>query len=512
VDSRIIRDGQEIRRRRSCDECAYRFTTFEKAEGTHPMVIKKDGRREPWDSEKIVIGISKACDKRPVSVKQTRQLAEDIERTIGALGLDEVPSKEIGEYIMKALKPIDEVAYVRFASVYKSFKDIDEFVDELSSGESTDSISKKMSPQTDNDSDFMQIALDLARKSRPSPNPRVGAVVVHDGHIVGTGHHLSPGAPHAEEVALNEAGEAARNATLFVTLEPCCHQGRRGPCTQLIRNAGIRRVVVGMRDPDIRVNGEGLRELEQFSTVTAGVLEENCRELLEGYIHHRQTGRPLVRLKAAITLDGFISTTGGESKWITGEPAREKAHRIRADHDIILVGVNTVIADDPELTVRHCSGKHPIRMVLDTHLKTPSSSRLLRTRDQSPVHICHGPDVPTDRIRQMTDSGAITHALPLDNTGKLQIRALLYQLEQDGALSVLVEGGGIVHGGFIENQLADRLALFIAPKLIGEGRKWATISAIPQISQALTLSDVTFHPLGNDLLLEARFQHQNSSR
>jgi len=355
------------------------------------------------------------------------------------------------------------------------------------------------------DIDFMRRALTLAARSRPSPNPQVGALVVQDGQVVGEGFHEAPGRPHAEINALARAGENAAGATLYVTLEPCCHHGRTGPCTEAISGAGIRRVVIGTLDPDSRVNGCGARALLNHMEVTCGVLESECRDQLEGYIHHRTTGRMLVRLKAAMTLDGYIATSSGDAKWISGESARKEVHRMRADHDAVLVGIRTVLADDPLLTVRHCEGIQPSRIVLDSHLRIADTARLVTSHREAPVLICHGPDADPRKKDRLHQLGIDTLELPQSATG-LDIHTLLSELARRGMLSLLVEGGGAVHGSFIREGLADRLALFIAPKLIGGGFRWASLPDVSAIRDAWKLQQLRCRMFDEDILVEGHFQ------
>jgi len=354
---------------------------------------------------------------------------------------------------------------------------------------------------------FMRRALDLARRSRPSPNPRVGAVVVAGDAIVGEGFHERPGMPHAEVIALRAAGDLARGAELFVTLEPCCHEGRTGPCTDAVHAAGIRRVVIGMIDPDENVRGRGVALLEERGhEVAIGALEVEIRQLLDGYVMHRTSGRPMVRLKAAVSLDGAMATRTGESRWISGEESRRRAHALRADADAVIIGVGTAVADDPLLTVRDADGPTPLRVVLDSSLGTPLDGRLVKTAHPlQPVLLAHthlgAPRVEAYGGRpglELLSCGA-------DASGRVDLSALLGTLARRGILSALVEGGPRVLSSFAEAGLADRFSLFLAPKLIGSGRGWVSLADIGRIDDAIALRIEATARLGGDLLIEGSF-------
>ncbi len=358
------------------------------------------------------------------------------------------------------------------------------------------------------DPEMMDLALDLARLNRPSPNPRVGAVVVARGHIVGRGSHERQGKPHAEVVALEDAGEDARGGDLYVTLEPCCHHGNTGPCVEEILRAGIARVAVGMVDPDSRVSGEGIRFLEQAGiTVTVGLQKTKCETLLEGYTTHRTMGRPLVTLKAAITLDGYIATSEGDSKWISSEQSRVRAHEMRAEADAVLVGIETVLADDPELTVRHSPGDNPLRVVLDSSLRTPIDSQLIAGAGVSPILIVHtsGSQEAIDRFHVI--DGVSLYRARATTEGRVDVSELAHELGRRGTLSLLVEGGGKVHGAFARAGIADRVAVFVAPKILGSGRPWIAFHGTSTISDGLSLCDIETHSVATDLLIKGRFSH-----
>ncbi len=321
----------------------------------------------------------------------------------------------------------------------------------------------------------MARAIALAARAfyRTSPNPMVGAVVVDaHGELAGEGYHHRAGAPHAEVEALAAAGERARDGTLYVSLEPCVHQGRTPPCVEAVVTAGLRRVVVAMLDPDARVGGRGVEQLREAGIrVEVGLLEERARRLNEFYIKHRTTGRPFVSIKFAASLDGKIATRTGHSRWITGPVARAHAHRLRHRHDAILVGVNTVLRDDPALTARFPGARQPLKVVLDAHGRTPATAKV---RDG----------------RLLIDSG---HDLP----------GLLDRLGSMGILSLLVEGGATVHGSFFDAGLVDRVYAYLAPIVVG-GRE-APSAVAGRGPDLLTDSLRLHHPrvrrLGDDLLI-----------
>jgi diaminohydroxyphosphoribosylaminopyrimidine deaminase/5-amino-6-(5-phosphoribosylamino)uracil reductase len=322
-----------------------------------------------------------------------------------------------------------------------------------------------------NDHDYMKLALDLAEKGRgwTSPNPMVGAVVVKEGRIVGRGFHQRAGGPHAEVNAIDEAGDQARGATLYVTLEPCNHFGRTPPCTQKILAAGIRRVVVAMSDPNPGVKGGGNAALaQQGLDVTCGICENESRLLNEYFITWITTGRPFVTVKCAATLDGRIATRTGDSRWVTGPAARRFVHRLRHAVDGIMVGLGTVKSDDPSLTTRLEGevGADPTRIVLDTNLSMPATARMLHQASQAPTWVVCGPDAPTRRREALADAGARMIDASL-KAGRIDLSALMDQLGGMGITSLLIEGGGGVIGSALGAGIVDKLCFFYAPKILG---------------------------------------------
>jgi len=358
----------------------------------------------------------------------------------------------------------------------------------------------------------MREALTLAAQGAgtASPNPMVGAVVVAAGRVVGRGYHPKPGEPHAEIFALREAGALARGATLYTTLEPCAHTGRTGPCTEAIVAAGIRRVVAAMVDPDAQVRGAGLARLREAGVETAvGAGEADARRLNEAYIKHRTTGLPFVTAKWAMTLDGRIATRTGDSRWISNEASRAHAHRIRAVSDAVLVGVGTVLRDDPALTVRTGDAApdreprvRPRRVVLDSRLRTPRDARVL-ARDGIPVIIATTRASSPDARRVLEERGV--EVLVCDGADeRVDLPRLLLELGARGVLSLLVEGGAAVHGAFMEAGLVDKVLAYVAPAVVGGGGPGPSAGAgVAAMADARRLRPVEVHRFGGDVLIEA---------
>ncbi len=352
-------------------------------------------------------------------------------------------------------------------------------------------------PDRDVDLHWAARTIELARQAdhRTSPNPMVGAVVLDaDGRMAGEGYHRQAGHPHAEEEALTAAGERSRDGTLYVNLEPCAHGHRNPSCAQAAIDAGVRRVVVSMTDPDERVRGAGLRMLEGAGIETAvGMLEERARRLNEFYVKHRLTGRPFVTVKFAMSLDGKIATRSGESRWITGEEARRHAHHLRHSHDAILVGVNTVIADDPELTVRinGDSSRQPLRVVVDSQLRIRQSAKIVGANTL----------IATTRPGRM--GAAEVLRLPAAADGRVSLPALLDELGQRGMLSLLVEGGAEVHGSLFAERLVDKVYAYVAPRLIGGKEAPGPLggSGVEHLAGATRLKELDLVRLGDDLVI-----------
>jgi diaminohydroxyphosphoribosylaminopyrimidine deaminase/5-amino-6-(5-phosphoribosylamino)uracil reductase len=354
--------------------------------------------------------------------------------------------------------------------------------------------------------DYMQRALALAGQAlgRVSPNPAVGAVLVRDGKVVGEGFTQPPGGPHAEVVALEQAGEAARGATLYASLEPCCHQGRTPPCSEAIIAAGVAEVHMAMFDPDPNVNGRGREELAAAGiAVQVGECEEEARRLNEAYIKHRTTGLPFVIAKFAASLDGRIAAASGDSRWISGPQSLEWAHEQRTTVDAIMVGANTILVDNPQLTARpggQESERQPLRVVVDSGDRTPANARVLQGPGRALIATSEGSD--SSWRRALEAAGAEVLVLPGDGDS-LELRALLKTLAERGVLSLLVEGGGILLGSVFDQGLVDKVQVIIAPMIIGAAKAPAAVAGrgAHRLVEAWRLRDVTVERLGEDMLV-----------
>ncbi|GAB6453558.1 bifunctional diaminohydroxyphosphoribosylaminopyrimidine deaminase/5-amino-6-(5-phosphoribosylamino)uracil reductase RibD [Bacillus cereus group sp. MYBK71-2] len=355
------------------------------------------------------------------------------------------------------------------------------------------------------DQEYMRIALQLAKgtSGQTSPNPMVGAVVVKDGNIVGMGAHLRAGEEHAEVHALHMAGEKAKGATVYVTLEPCSHFGKTPPCCDLLLKKGVKRVVIATLDCNPLVSGNGKRRLEEAGIeVTTGVLEAEAVLLNRYFFHYMKTKRPFVTIKTAMSLDGKTATVTGESKWITGEEARADVHQYRHTHDAILVGVNTVIADNPHLTTRIPNGgQNPIRVILDTHLRTPPSSHVI-TDSLAPTWIMVGRDVNKEKIASYESENITIFQM---KTKQIEIQDVLDLLGEKQILSLFVEGGQTVHASFLQTKYFNEIVTYISPKLIG-GSNAPTLfggNGFSTLQDALSLEIQEMKQIGNDIKLVA---------
>ena len=354
----------------------------------------------------------------------------------------------------------------------------------------------------------MERALELARSAlgTTSPNPSVGAVVVKNGLEIGWGATLPPGHNHAEINALQQAGEAARGSTLYTTLEPCCTFGRTPPCTKTIIDTGIARVNVAAIDPNPKVAGKGCAELKSAGIeVFLGEESETAHQLYEAFAKHVKTSIPFVTAKFAMSMDGKIATSTGDSKWVTGVESRSWVQQMRRESDAVLVGVNTVLADDPQLTARDSNGdplpRQPLRVVLDSHCRTPPTARMLRqpgtaliaTTVQSPQH----------RVDQHGGSGADVLTLPTSEDGRVGVAALLMELGSRNVVSLLVEGGGTLLGSLFDDGLVDKVFAFIAPVVIGGSAASSPVEGrgVEYMTQALKIERTTMRAIGPDWLL-----------
>jgi diaminohydroxyphosphoribosylaminopyrimidine deaminase/5-amino-6-(5-phosphoribosylamino)uracil reductase len=359
----------------------------------------------------------------------------------------------------------------------------------------------------DDEGVWMRRALAEAARGLGSvePNPLVGAAVVRDGRLVGLGHHARFGGPHAEVVALNQAGEAARGATLYVTLEPCCHFGKTPPCTEAIRAAGIARVVAAIPDPYPKVAGGGLAALRATGlAVAVGCEAAAARELNAPYLKRVTTGLPFVTAKWAMTLDGKTAVASGDSRWISSEASRRLVHELRGRMDAIVVGIGTVEADDPLLTARPPGPRCAVRIVLDSAARLPVSSQLARTAREVPVLLAVTERAPAHRCQELTRSGC--EVLPLPGTGPVPILSLLEELGRRELTNLLVEGGGRVLGSFLDTGQVDAVAAFVAPILEGgdHPRTAARGQGCAQMSQAMRLLHPDATPVGEDILIRGR--------
>ncbi|MFI5182815.1 MAG: bifunctional diaminohydroxyphosphoribosylaminopyrimidine deaminase/5-amino-6-(5-phosphoribosylamino)uracil reductase RibD [Vicinamibacteria bacterium] len=342
----------------------------------------------------------------------------------------------------------------------------------------------------DHDVRWMRRALELAARGigETNPNPVVGCVIVREGSVVGEGYHRRAGGPHAEVMALRRAGDAARGATAYVNLEPCAHLGRTPPCAPLLVAAGVRRVVAAFRDPNPRVSGRGLKILRRAGiAVTVGVLEGDARRLNERFVRAARMWRPYVLLKAAITLDGRIATARGESKWITRPAQRQEARRLRRLHDGVLVGIGTVLADDPLLLPQPRVRRAFHRIVLDSSLRLPLSSRLVASAPLSPVWVVTGKRGRPQQERLEARGVAVLNVPTI--RGRVALPSALRVLRERGLWSLMVEGGSEVLGSFLREELFDEVALFRAPVLLG-GRRSVPAFGGPdplRIGDAVTL-------------------------
>jgi len=341
------------------------------------------------------------------------------------------------------------------------------------------------------DATYMLRALNLAEKGRgwTSPNPMVGAVLVNKGEIVGEAYHCCVGKEHAERAAIKKAGPKAKGATLFVNLEPCCHIGRTGPCTETIIKAGIGKVVFSVRDPDPRVNGKGARILKKAGvTVESGLLKKQALQLNESYLGYHKNKRPFVILKMAQTLDGRIATVTGESRWISGPQSRKLAHRLRAEVDAVVVGMGTVRKDNPALTVRLVKGKNPYRVVLSQSLNFPRRCRLMdNNADYKTIIATNGEAIERFSRTKRGRHGLIYWRLRTGTDGLLDLHDFITKAGEFGFHSLLVEGGSSLAASFLKADLVDKYIIVIAPLILGSG-----ISAVSDIHARKLVDAVSF--------------------
>ncbi|MED4453647.1 bifunctional diaminohydroxyphosphoribosylaminopyrimidine deaminase/5-amino-6-(5-phosphoribosylamino)uracil reductase RibD [Metabacillus fastidiosus] len=355
------------------------------------------------------------------------------------------------------------------------------------------------------DRDYMKLAIELAKQAagQTSPNPLVGAVVVKDNQIAGMGAHLKAGEKHAEVHAIEMAGDKAEGSTVYVTLEPCSHYGKTPPCADLLVRSKVKKVFVAVTDPNPVVSGRGIKKLKDAGIeVEVGLLEEEAAELNKHFFHFVQTGKPFVTLKAASSLDGKTATVTGESKWITGEDARKDVHKSRELHDAILVGVNTVIADNPSLTCRTENPKRqPVRIILDTYLRTPEDANIVIDK-LAPTWIIVSNQADQEKINIFEQNDVKIIQLSNDT---IEIEEVLNVLGEHKIMSLYVEGGSTVHGSFIKNSMFNELIFYLAPKIIGGQAAPASIGGegFSKMADVPALKINEFTQIGSDLKIVA---------
>ncbi len=360
------------------------------------------------------------------------------------------------------------------------------------------------------DEEYMKQALRLARRGlgKTSPNPMVGAIIVKDKRIISQGYHHHYGGKHAEINAIENAKGDISGATLYVTLEPCCHYGKTPPCVDAIIRNNIGKVVMGTLDPNPKVNGRSIEILKRQGIETkVGVLEEECRSLNEAHFKYMTTGIPLVTVKFAQTLDGRIATSTGNSQWISSPASQRLAHKLRALNDAVMVGVGTILTDNPQLTVRLVKGRNPTRIILDSKLRIPLEAKVLMHQESTPTIIAttsSADDKKLSALRQMSIEVMVTQE---DEHGEVDLSQLLRTLGQRNISSVLVEGGAETITSLLRLNLVDRLVVIVAPKIMGKGIEAVGELNIADVSQTLKLSFGRIYRSGEDLVIEAKARH-----
>ncbi len=352
---------------------------------------------------------------------------------------------------------------------------------------------------------FMRRAITLARKGigRTAPNPAVGCVVVGNGKVVGEGWHKKAGTPHAEVLALEAAGEEARGADLYVTLEPCSHSGKTPPCTDAIIKAGVRRVIAGMVDPYHLVAGKGFEALQNAGIeLVTGFLEDECREINHGFIKFVETGMPYVIYKSAMTLDGNIATVTGQSRWVTSEESRKYVHELRNVCDAVMVGVDTILADNPQLNVRHVKGRNPLRVIVDTRMRTPESVSVLSGANAKKTIIATCETNPKVHKRYELQGARIMVCEEYD--GRVLMKDLLSKLGRLGIQTILLEGGSRLAGDMIKHGLIDECIFFYAPKLVGNGFAPFALTGVDLMEDAIKMKIISIGMIGPDAVVRAR--------
>ena len=358
------------------------------------------------------------------------------------------------------------------------------------------------------DEEWMRRSLRLAEKGRgrTSPNPMVGAVLVKNGRVVGEGYHAKAGEDHAEIIALRQAGEEARGATLYLNLQPCTHYGKTPPCAPVVIRSGVKRIVIGMEDPNPLVKREGVESLREAGLeVEVGLREKECRRLNEAYCKYIMKKEPFIILKVAATLDGRIAARDGDSKWISGETSRRFVHRLRDQVDGVLVGIGTVLRDDPMLTARIRAGRNPFRIILDSRLRMPEEARVIAVSPSKTI-IATTEAAPKDKIERLERRDV--RILVLDSKeGRVSLRSCLSRLGEMEMMTLLVEGGSEINGSFLDEGLIDKLLLFLSPKLIGDTQAVGIFGGrgAVNLKQAILLRELKTRRIGEDILVEGYF-------
>ena len=370
---------------------------------------------------------------------------------------------------------------------------------------------------------YMNIALQLAKKGKGkvNPNPLVGAIIVRDGVILGRGYHKEYGKAHAEVNAFLDAKEDITGATMYVTLEPCSHYGKTPPCVERIIENKISRVVIGMIDPNPLVAGKGIEKLKKSGiTVTVGVLEEECRKLNEVFIKYITKNEPFVVLKTAMSLDGKIATSRGESKWITGEKARNEVHNLRNELEAIMVGVDTVIIDNPELTCRLENGRNPIRIIVDSTLKIPLNSKVLKNQDEAKTIVATKKEAIEEKVKKLEALGVTVLKISDDKeyennnirNKKVNLNNLMKELGKLNIDGVLLEGGATLNYSALQEGIVDKIQVYIAPKIIGGLNSKGPVggTGIEFLKDAFKINDLTSKFIGEDILIEGNIEREES--